>query len=1431
MANTNTQEKKLADLSNDIDNRAYLLNYFQENYNYPKEITTGNNQGTTGDNTQHIDGFKARAFNATAWNQAYKLEKIAWASYEIAEKFELFKPKSVFDKFYGKRTADRLRKDIIHSHFLTEVISSSGKKIVQGIKDDVAGDAEIAETVLDVLRVAPRLVTATINNKAEKLVKEIRKFHGISGRDGLTYKNGDLEVIRQQSDVDKILKKHNDILKNNKLDKENQLQNLKDGHTKEIKIIDKQLENRNLEISVKSELIATLDPQGSNADSNFKLKHEKILSRLKTNRLSINDSINNVESSISGIKSKYSTTQNIGDISDSDLVTLQEKEATLASLKEQKSDLDFKINVHQTALDQYQNILSRSSQNSPASGTLLFQVVETDLDKLKTQNNTIAAKRQQIITGHNTEIQPLEASISDLKNNLADFQKKNIDPNYKAFGKRVDVGYSALGFGKATASLVGLVQKEDKSLSAKLGIASNSLDILQTTLDGTGAVFEGVNSTKYKTGFEKSSKALVGVGTIAGVGSSALSFASIAKQLNNPKLKASDRKYLEAEVGLQGAVTGLATLEGALSVAQSAVSVGSKAANVLGKAIPVIGALGSIAGAINPIKWSEFNQKQNRIDNLNKSTDYSAGILSDLLQDTLNAEKGFYAATTAIDGVTGVVSAGLAASGVGAGIGVAVGLIGGAISGIVQAFEQVAINDIAKEYADKLRTDKNGNKRSIEDFFKGSFEQQQKKTRTAYEEFFESLVSEKGGFDNVISLGSQTLTGTDISLAALTGTGGELGKTATHYFQQYKSGGNWDESVIRLSVEKGKDRIILPQSQKENSYVTFTSPLLGSGVENLAKTNPAKYEYVTKLTINDLAGWTIEDRGNRNTTFDLSKLVTSAQSVAGKNVDLDSAVRAGGGDDTIFVYDSAVDIDGGSGKDSVSYSQIDPSHLDTLFGGGVYAKFSNDKLDVYKQLSTKSKQYKEKIASKTETRGKETEKIDYRTVTLENRNRATQLQDKLTGIEVFHGSQSNDGIDLSEDKTGQIKEVWGGDGNDTFFIGLNAQVVISGGNGNDTISIAFPNELGNYLQGKKASNKIPIIDGGDGYDTIKLHPVEFDALKDIYEEKLLSDSVADFAGKSLGTTREDIEATAKGLTTILSNASGVKKLPLHNIEAVEFTLKETGRLEIEKINNNLPPGKVGVFKTPALNRFIGSRNNSLNRTYFLQEYSDIINNSLGDGNLGLKVSGGSLGSINIVGSDKDDHITAGNYDDLLFGGEGNDTLVGMDGNDVLVGGSAADTYVFKGNKFGHDAIIAFDNSDGVGDKIVIEGIAPGTKFEDNNVFGGNADLIIKISRDASITLKGYYHRLGKAADKIQINYTDGTTRTLSNLGQFDNLWKSKTLDRDFYTHLRGITNNSPTLSSVENAAYLGLDGQFLSTELNQLNQFLGEKINDPAFQV
>ena len=905
----------------------------------------------------------------------------------------------------------------------------------------------------------------------------------------------------------------------------------------------------------------------------------------------------------------------------------------------------------------------------------------------------------------------------------------------KIGGFVVDIASSAISLTQQSLSIARLVETGGDVSAEK--IAGAAMFMVGTISQTTADVLQFLGKSNV------AGAAASGAAGVAFVGASAANFASVVRLLDNPDLSDEHRAFITAELGLQATSMALASVQIGLSIALKVAQFSASTASTVASAIPVIGALASVVGAINPLKWAEFSQKQDRIDALKESDAYSASMLGDLLGGSLAIEAGFYAASTAVGVYTGVGTSVLMASGVGAPVAAIFALVGAGISAIIQAFEQVALEGLAEAYREKMMTDEDGNFQTIDEFMEGSFDQQQDMAKARFESFFDDILA--GDTENVFSLGSHQLTSVDLSLLAITRTAGKnhsaliggadqhegsyLTASAKHYFEQYRADSGWNNQTIRLVQGEGNDRIHLPDTGDQKNYLTFMTPLFASGTEDRSREALGKDNYVTELKITDLAGWVVVDSGDNSTTFDLDKIVTSAEGKEDDKKTIDFSVMAGGGDDMLFAYEASIKkFDGGDGVDTVSYAKLSGQEL----ASGIHVEaVAEDSIVVRKLIAEGSKYYEESIETHTENYGKRTEHVEYRAVSLSELKEDTLNIDNIVDVEVVQGSSMADYFDV--ERSTQILAVMGFDGNDEINVGEFIKMV-AGGDGHDTIAVSAA--LLKKLFETKDINDAVLLDGGAGIDSLKITGESYKYIVDKMEQIEALDTMAQEITNSMlppNTPNYAVEFanTKAALIKILGGSMGLSlnKLQFKEMENVSFDLP-TARVDAP----NTAQQFFNLDDFQKISSFIG---NSVNADGYVTE-------------LGVAVSGDDqAGAISVIGSIGSDYITGSKFAYVLSGGIGNDRLNGNDGNDILVGGEGNDVYEIAMTG-GHD-VIAFENfQDLHGDIVEI------AEYENIDFRRYNSDLVVKVSDTSSLTILNYFDSVDTAAIPARLNMFSAT---------------------------------------------------------------------------
>ena len=867
---------------------------------------------------------------------------------------------------------------------------------------------------------------------------------------------------------------------------------------------------------------------------------------------------------------------------------------------------------------------------------------------------------------------------------------------YNTANTAFSVGGSALFLGSAITWQV--IAEQSEGGASDLVRAATGAAAGQFLADGIAGILTHAGaSTKAVT-------AAAGVGTAAAGVAAGIQIAQLGESLNAEGLTDEQKDYIKGEIAVQSITLGLATFAGAMGIVAVAAKAGSALANFATTAVPVVGGIVSVLSAINPAQWAYFGDAHDYIDDVKERDDHSAQYLADILGTSLTIEEGFYGASTGVSAATGVIAAGLALGGVTAPVAALVGLVGGIVSGILQATQQIAL----EEAADDMRAELEEAFGTLDAFFDKSFAQQHEKIQQKYGEYFDKIL-ESTGAESVIALGSETLTASDIELADIVKARTELGNTAEHFADRYTGDGDWQA----MSLDQNAARIYLNNSAGTKHYLAFTSPLLAPGEEVLSFEKNGKNQYHTSLEIIGSGGWSIIDNGSAHTTFNMEGDLVSYESIIGTTGLLLTTIDAQAGDDALLAGQAAITFDGGDGFDTANYSNFDASELSTR---GLQVTSSGSRVTVNKQLDAGSKYLQETIEEHKKKYGKRTETIEYRAVSVGEREETVSLTDTLNNIEVFQATSKADDLDFLDATT--VRQIFGFGGDDTITAGAATQI-ISGGEGDDQIALSDGSfdrlkAYVNNASGVVSDSDYLVVWGDDGIDTATLSDKWLSAaLTNWQVHSLLSSFVTD----GLGAETEDAKAK---MLSILNGSVGNHIAQL--FEVVAFA-------DVEKIQANFSDqlladaGKFGEDNVIMLSELWDALDLSF------------IDKSKAQPDFAVSASfAGVSNGLQLIGSDHSDYVTGTSHGDIIFTGAGHDRLTGGLGDDTLSGDDGFDIYYFQGAAFGHDRIVDYSL-----DRDYIEITLGGQIPSPETMFSASGtDLLVTISDHASITYHDYF---------------------------------------------------------------------------------------------
>lgn len=694
-----------------------------------------------------------------------------------------------------------------------------------------------------------------------------------------------------------------------------------------------------------------------------------------------------------------------------------------------------------------------------------------------------------------------------------------------------DLGFSLLGFGQ---TIVQLSEGADP-----LAVASATGNTLSGLSLAVAEFLDTVYSDSSSTILGKYT-ALKAFSVVAGAAGAVTSIANYQDQRTALREAGVSTAGLDVQIGLEAGAAGLMALDGVLSTLVLA----GKITGLAAKAVPLLGSVAQLMLSFNPANKVFYDVQENAIADARARDDYSSALAASLLEDSLDTQRAGDTSLLAVN----LVSGSLGLLGSLAGFGVALGataltplgpilgagaFVAGAVSFVLSLVNDAKMRKLAEEAREKiLETD---GVTDFQDFFNLSFEDQQAKLLEAYEEVVVALTEEQG-FGSVVGLSTQRFTADDITVAQEANIADQITKSAATYLSEYRDG-TWTDITGTIVTQPGLDEIQIAAND-EPVYFTDLNDVLASGdpvqirLYEFGAIGPGQFGPKFLYTAFDYSafdGWNVVDADGNRTTFDLANIftlanVTDAARIAqfhqdyldaldglapslGANeyywsksadlprmdVTLPFVVSAGDNDDVVFSYDSSIIIDGGEGKDTVSYIRLDDEALAqagvrsrydefyTGLGDGVVVRSHADRLQSAQYLiyetATSNITFDEMTRTLDDPNAIIVERpLDFfngiliqRSVTDKDgetpeffaAGRAPGFSsafDQVVNAEVLQGSVRDDFIDLrgyADAGSNAIAEVYGFDGND-ILIADKTTVTIGGGIGDDTINIALP---------------------------------------------------------------------------------------------------------------------------------------------------------------------------------------------------------------------------------------------------------------------------------------------------------------------------------------------------------------------------------------
>ena len=506
---------------------------------------------------------------------------------------------------------------------------------------------------------------------------------------------------------------------------------------------------------------------------------------------------------------------------------------------------------------------------------------------------------------------------------------------------------------------------------------------------------------------------------------------------------------------------------------------------------------------------------------------------------------------------------------------------------------------------------------------------------------------------------------------------------------------------------------------------------LGFGIEDLTLTGKAQTGSGNELS-NTIIGTSGANALSGNVGFDL------LYGMAGNDT------LTGGADGDWLNGGTGADfMDGGKGQDSYIVDNI----------GDVAAESDNSSIgDVvtsyvtYTLHSTIERLFL--IGGARNGTGNENDNI------IEGTNGANKLTG-LGGADWLSGTGGNDTLDGGIDD-GSVDSLYGGAGNDLYFVGAFDVVDEIANEGTDTVvtNQTFGATLGDYVEnlilidlardgiGNFLNNKITgndqsnVLVGNGGADTMSGGKGD-----DTYYVHQAGDVVKEFAGGGIdsvvSTVSYALGAEVDNLSLQLAVGTGFKgtgNALANNITGSTGDDTLDGLAGADKMDggngwDTIIVDNIGDVTSDsgtdgAFDRVFASVSHTIGNGV---DYLTLTGkaNSNGTGNALGNVIDGNSGNNKLDGQGSFDNLNGGGGNDTLIGGEGSDNLHGGAGFDVLDGGAGGDRYYYDKSSSGKDTILNFD-------------------------LGPGGDVL-----DLSELLIGYAEGLSNPNDFVRINFLNG----------------------------------------------------------------------------
>ena len=703
-------------------------------------------------------------------------------------------------------------------------------------------------------------------------------------------------------------------------------------------------------------------------------------------------------------------------------------------------------------LPQLDNFLQKHNKVSQAVGgsaeSALGKVVNGQLIVSGIQSVLSSAlagvELNDIIKRGGTDLELAQASValvSELVGNLAVASQ-----TVEAFQAQI----SNIGkFVEGTKGLGGIGQKLQHISGSGLHKAGLGFDIITSLLSGVTAGFaladkNASTGTKVAAGFEISNQVIGGI-----------------------------TKAVSSYILAQRLAAGLSTTGPAAALIASSVSL-------------AISPLAFLRVANNFERSNELREFAERFKKLGYEGD---SLLADFYKESGIIDASITTISTALSAISAGTAAASAGALVGAPITLLVTGITGLISGILEFSKQPLLEGVATKLAGKIdEWEKKYGKNYFENGYDARHSAFLEDTLSLFETF-----SKEARVDRSVLITQQHWDEYIGELAGITRQGDRVtsGKTYVNFFEEGKLLEQRKNEFKDVVFDPEKGVIDISESDK-STLLKFINPLLTPGTETRERQQTGKYEYVTKLIVNNVKEWTVNGVKNESAVYDFSNVTQHIYNPhdVERYREIRVVANLGNSSDKVFVAAGSTTINAGDGHDIVYYDKTDTGTLEIDASNAT----TQGEYTVKRHLGRNTKILLEDIKTQEVNVGKRAEKIQYRSADLSALPADNIFAtDYLHSVEEIIGSNNKD-----EFKGSKFKDIFhgadgndrinGNDGNDVLF-GDNGDDELRGDNGDDQLyggagkDQLFGGNGNNYLSGGDGDDELQVL--GNGFNVLR----------------------------------------------------------------------------------------------------------------------------------------------------------------------------------------------------------------------------------------------------------------------------------------------------------------------------------------------------------